>query len=107
MQLRPASIARVRLRVSPVPIKRVRLHMGTASRRREPMRFIYALALSLVVHGFVLSLQFGIPGVGLPGRGLQWDNRRAVAPSLNVLLSLPQGVTAGPNVSSTPQAAPP
>src|SRR5579871_1050490 len=106
MRIRPASITRVRLRVSPVPIKRVRLHVGAATRRREPMRFIYALSLSLLLHGFILSLQFGIPGMGLPGRGVQWDNRRAVAPSLNVLLTLPQGVSAGPNANAAPSPAP-
>ena len=40
-------------------------------------RLTGCLLLSLLVHAIVLSMQFGIPGLGLPGFELPWKERRA------------------------------
>lgn len=42
--------------------------------------------LSLLAHAFVMSLQFGLPGLGLPGLELPWHQRRAQADGLRVVL---------------------
>jgi TonB family protein len=68
-----------------------------AARRRGPAR---ALLASLLVHGLLLSLAFGGDGAGLPGLNLPWQQRRAEAPDLRVLL-----VPAAPEPSRPPPPA--
>ncbi len=51
---------------------------------RDQSRLTIALLLSLLFHALLLSLQFGIPGLGLPGLQMPWDERRALAPALTV-----------------------
>lgn len=40
-------------------------------------RLTAGLLLSLLVHGLILSLQFGLPGLGLPGIEKPWSKRRS------------------------------
>lgn len=54
-----------------------------AQRRRQ----VTALALSLLVHALLLSLSFGADGPGLPGLVFPWQERRAEAPELRVVLA--------------------
>jgi TonB family protein len=44
---------------------------------RASRRLILGVLLSIILHAMVLSLQFGIPGLGLPGMELPWSKRRA------------------------------
>jgi hypothetical protein len=60
----------------------------------DQSRLTVALLLSLLVHAFLLSLQFGIPGLGLPGLQMPWDERRALVPALTVRIV---GATRAPN----------
>ena len=59
--------------------------------RYEPGRYgprlAFALALSLLIHAFVLSLRFGIAGFGLPGVALPWAERRAFSSDLSVRIA--------------------
>jgi hypothetical protein len=52
--------------------------------RRAPLSL--ALMLSLMVHALLLSLGFGGQGWGLPGFSFPWQQRRAEAPELRVVL---------------------
>ena len=54
------------------------------SAERKPLTF--ALLLSLLIHGLLLSLTFSGQGWGLPGLGFPWQDRRAEAPELRVVL---------------------
>lgn len=49
------------------------------------MRLVAAVTLSLLIHAFLLSLQFGIPGFGLPGLSLPWHQPRGQALELHLL----------------------
>lgn len=49
------------------------------------MRLVAAVTLSLLIHAFILSLQFGIPGFGLPGLSLPWHQPRGQALELHLL----------------------
>lgn len=50
-------------------------------------RLILGVLLSITLHAIVLSLQFGIPGLGLPGIELPWNKRRAeLTPELTPLI---------------------
>ena len=60
---------------------------------RERGRRAFALLLSLLIHALLLSLTFGGQGLGLPGFGLPWRERRIEAPDLRVVL-VPAQVTA-------------
>ena len=51
------------------------------------LRLAGAVTFSLLVHGFVVSLQFGIPGIALPALELPWRERRAQAVDLSVVLA--------------------
>ena len=51
---------------------------------RDQSRLTIALLLSLLFHALLLSLQFGIPGLGLPGLQMPWDERRVLVPALTV-----------------------
>ncbi|HPP82791.1 MAG TPA: hypothetical protein PLZ50_04405, partial [Rubrivivax sp.] len=52
----------------------------------ERGRLAAALLLSLLVHALVLSLAFGVEGLGLPGLALPWRERRVEVPDLQVVL---------------------
>lgn len=54
---------------------------------RYRTRLAIALMLSMLTHGLILSLQFGIPGLGLPSLELPWNERRAQTPELSVRLA--------------------
>ncbi|WP_136418041.1 hypothetical protein [Herbaspirillum sp. ST 5-3] len=56
-------------------------------RAHSQRRLTTALLLSLLAHALLLSLQFGIRGLGLPGLQLPWDERRAYAPALNIRIA--------------------
>ena len=53
---------------------------------RARKRVGYALAFSLAVHVLILSLQFGVAGLGLPGLALPWTERRVQVSELTVRL---------------------
>ena len=59
----------------------------------ERWRMASSLLLSLLIHGSLLSLTFGGQGLGLPGLGFPWQERRIEAPELRVVL-VPAPVTA-------------
>ena len=46
-----------------------------------------ALLLSLLLHAFLLSMQFGIRGLGLPALHMPWEERRALTPGINVRIA--------------------
>ena len=50
-------------------------------------RLAGAITVSLLLHALLLSLQFGLPGIGLPALELPWRERRAQAIDLNVVLA--------------------
>lgn len=54
------------------------------SARRQSLTF--ALLLSLLIHALLLSLTVGGQGWGLPGFSFPWQQRRAEAPDLRMLL---------------------
>jgi outer membrane biosynthesis protein TonB len=63
-------------------------------------RLAFALLLSLLTHMLLLSLTFGGQGLGLPGFGFPWGDRRIEAPPLSVVL-VPMRVPArGPAITS-------
>ncbi|MBI3348497.1 MAG: TonB family protein [Burkholderiales bacterium] len=62
-----------------------------------------ALLFSLLVHGLLLSLSFG-QGVGLPGLELPWQQRRAEAPELRVVLEVPSAPLPAPAQVAQSQA---
>jgi TolA protein len=53
---------------------------------REQERLALALLLSLLFHTLLLSLIFGGQGLGLPGFGFPWRDRRIEAPDVRVAL---------------------
>jgi hypothetical protein len=59
----------------------------------ERKRLTLAFLLSLLIHALLLSLTFGSQGLGLPGFGFPWGERRTEAPDLRVML-VPAQVTA-------------
>ena len=73
-----------------------RSHRMSAERRR----LTFALLLSLLIHALLLSLTFGGEGLGLPGFGFPWRERRIEAPDLRVLLLPAQVTTAQPEGAS-------
>jgi hypothetical protein len=60
---------------------------------REHGRLAFSLLLSLLIHTLLLSLTFGGQGLGLPGFGFPWRDRRIEVPDLRVVL-VPTDVTA-------------
>ncbi len=66
----------------------------------ERRRLTFALLLSLLIHALLLSLTFGGEGLGLPGFGFPWRERRIEAPDLRVLLLPAQVTTAQPEGAS-------
>jgi hypothetical protein len=66
----------------------------------EHRRLAFALLLSLLIHALLLSLTFGGEGLGLPGFGFPWRDRRIEAPGLSVTLVPPQVTPAEPAIPS-------
>lgn len=58
----------------------------------ERWRIASSLLLSLLIHGLLLSLTFGGQGLGLPGLGFPWQQRRVEVPELRLVL-VPARVT--------------
>ena len=58
----------------------------------ERWRMASSLLLSLLIHGLLLSLTFGGQGLGLPGLGFPWQERRVEVPELRLVL-VPAPVT--------------
>jgi len=54
--------------------------------RQRSRRLAYALLLSLLIHGLLLSLILSGEGFGLPGFGFAWRERRIEATDLSVVL---------------------
>jgi hypothetical protein len=67
-------------------------------------RLTFALLFSLLIHALLLSLTFGGQGLGLPGFGFPWEERRVEVPDLRIVI-LPTPVTAAePAVSSVDES---
>ena len=62
----------------------------------ERRRLAFALLLSLLIHTLLLSLTFGGQGLGLPGLGFPWQERRIEVPDLHVVLMPAQVKAAEP-----------
>ena len=45
---------------------------------RANKRLLGAVLFSLLVHAFVLTLQLGLPGIGVPSIALPWEEKRAI-----------------------------
>ncbi|MCU6432713.1 TonB family protein [Undibacterium sp. Jales W-56] len=72
-------------------------------------RLLIGVTVSLLIHAFVLSLQFGIPGLGLPGIEMPWEKRRAPTPPLSIQIAnaLPPAASASvPDLPAPPLAMP-
>lgn len=73
--------------------------------RQLRTRLMLGVTLSLLFHALLLSLQFGIPGLGMPGLELPWSERRAQTPELSVqLMNVPS--SAPLSEQTKPEAAP-
>ncbi len=70
----------------------------------ERRRLTLALLLSLLIHTLLLSLTFGGQGLGLPGFGFPWQDRRIEEPDLRLVLVPAQVPAAEP--AATPVAEP-
>lgn len=68
-------------------------------------RSALALLLSLLAHALLLSLTFDGQGMGLPGIGLPWQERRGAVPELLVVLNSTHGGPA--QVATEPAPTPP
>lgn len=54
---------------------------------RYRLRLAIASLISLLIHALLLSLEFGFPGLGLPGLQAPWSERRAQDESLHIQLA--------------------
>lgn len=54
---------------------------------RTYKRLFGAILFSLLVHAFILSLQFGMPGIGVPSIELPWHEKRAASVPLQIKLT--------------------
>jgi hypothetical protein len=72
----------------------------------ERRRLVLALLFSLLIHALLLSLTFSGQGLGLPGFGFPWQERRIEAPELRVLLVPSHDATAGPPAPSVARSLP-
>ena len=72
----------------------------------EDRRLAYALLLSLTFHALLLSLNFRGQGLGLPGFGFPWQERRVQAPDLVVRLVPPLPPTPPAQAAIPPVAQP-
>ena len=79
-------------------------HAYSQRMNSERRRLTYALLLSLLIHTLLLSLTFGGQGLGLPGFGFPWQDRRIEATDLSVVIVPAQVTAAEPAV--TPIAEP-
>ena len=86
-------------------------HGRKPSPRRSPerARLTLALLLSLLVHVLLLRVTFDVHGLGFPGFGLSWTDRRIEMPDLRVVLArsapAPQVPEPSPTVEAEPAAA--
>ena len=80
---------------------------GKRFTERARERLIVGLTLSLLVHGFILSLEFGIPGLGLPSPAAPWNERRAQTPEINIVLAPPPALVPAPVPAPDPALPPP
>ena len=71
--------------------------------RRQRLAIAYALSLSL--HALIISLEFGVPGLGLPELVMPWEEKRATGDSLTVRLTEPPRI-AEPVVAQVPVKPP-
>lgn len=69
---------------------------------RAQGRLLIGVALSLLAHGLLLFLQFGLPGLGLPGLELSLRKRGVETPALQVRITNPQTQTAATAVPDQP-----
>jgi hypothetical protein len=73
---------------------------GSYLHDRNRMRLMVAMVISILFHALLLSLQFGIPGLGLPGLTFPWNERRAREAELSVRLSNPKAAPEAPAQSA-------
>lgn len=70
---------------------------------RATRRLWGGIAISLVIHAIILSLQFGIPGLDLPSLELPWKEKRKHVDGIQVQINLPapakQAAPAAPSVT--------
>ena len=78
---------------------------GPDALQRYRMRMSAALTLSLLLHAFLLSLQFGIRGLGLPGLHMPWEERRAQTSSITVHIADAHRKDS-PGMADAPEQAP-
>ncbi|MDP1686725.1 hypothetical protein, partial [Hydrogenophaga sp.] len=78
-----------------------------ARKSPERRRMGTALLLSLLFHALLLSLTFGGQGIGLPGLGFPWQDRRIEVPDLRIVLAPAQGLAPGPAIATAAQPSPP
>ena len=67
---------------------------------RESERLASALLLSVLAHSLLLNLTFGGQGLGRPGFGFPWGNRRIEVPDLRLVL-FPTHTTAADPVKAS------
>jgi hypothetical protein len=80
---------------------------GLAGRAGYERRHLaLAIGLSLLLHALFFSLSFSGQGLGLPGFGLPWRERRVEAPEMRfVLLPAPGGAAQSPGAAVLQPAA--
>ncbi|MGZ9014576.1 MAG: hypothetical protein ACXW2L_20195, partial [Burkholderiales bacterium] len=89
---RPAGLSGSYAALTPPPRPPAKQSPQGAALRRPPIQRISSerwrtassLLLSLLIHGLLLSLTFGGQGVGLPGLGFPWQERRVEVPELRL-----------------------
>ena len=69
-------------------------------------RLIGAVLFSVFLHALLLSLQFGLPGLGLPGLELPWNKRRADIAPLEIQLANVEQTPPGMLADAVPATAP-
>src|SRR6266568_2390319 len=96
----PAAVSEQR-RWSTLELLRLQRLADSLRKSVERKRLTHALLLSLLIHTLLLSLTFGGQGLGFPGFGFPWQDRRIEVPDLRVVV-VPAQVTA----AVTPVAEP-
>ena len=66
-----------------------------------------AVGVSLLAHALLLSLAFSGPGLGTPGLGLNWRDRRVDAPEVRVVMVPARVAAAQPTAAPSEPLAPP
>jgi TolA protein len=69
---------------------------------RFSVRISLGIFISLLLHGLILSLQLGLPGIGLPSLALPWSERHAITPELSVRIANSAGSQSVENKESPP-----